>query len=230
MELKDFKIRQLIFEIRYENAYQLWDCAGVTTQELIEIWPGSTLNDGQPNQQSIKSDKTSLTTGINTSQIVINYPKTIIEYSNQIEETLKVWVKHLKITNFTRVGTRVIYSKNFSDTKLADKAIVDMGLIKYPNLPFFNFTTLPSVSDLRLYWEEENSQTQILLKSEHQQIEVSGFDEQEERQINSKHYAILDIDRATKGTIELSKFKAHEWLDGVKHIISRDIDKFLNTS
>lgn len=110
MELSDFKIRQVIFEIRYDDAYILWDRAGAVSSDLTRIWPNLKLAEGTPNQQSLRSDDASIQTGIASSNVVLIQPDNIVQFSEQIEETLRIWVASLEINKFSRIGTRVIYS------------------------------------------------------------------------------------------------------------------------
>lgn len=231
MELNDLKIRQLIFEVRYNDAFLLWDCAGQITKELTKVWPGTVLEEVAPNQQALKSDSVSVITGINSSRVMLVQPSTIVQYADQISETLKVWAKFLEITEFSRVGTRVIYSRAYDSEESANRAIVELGIVNYPAAPFFNHKEPPFAAEVRLLWRDDISQTQILIKAERHQLEIAGLpDNLLEREVRVSDHVLLDIDRATRGVVDITKFRVAEWLSGVRHLVSRDISKLFKSS
>ena len=228
MELSDFKIRQVILEVRYDEAFALWDCAGRVHQELTRLWPGTTLQKAAPNEQVLRSERVEILTGIKTSRVALLSPTSILAAIDPMAETVNLWVTSLNITKFNRVGTRVIFARSFSSEDAANKAVVDLGLIRYPTAPIFNHRGKPYENEVRIRWQDSASQTQVMIKSEHQEIEMTvpteGGEETQKRQLD---FMLLDIDRATKGSIPLSKFRARDWLEGVQHIISRDSPRFL---
>ena len=231
MELSNFKIRQLVFEVRYDDAFLLWDCAGRTNAELAKIWPGTRLDEASPNQQSIKSDKLSIVTGINSSRVVLICPTTIVQYSDQLAETIKLWIEFLGISEFTRIGTRVIYDREYDSEESVNSAIIDLGLVNYPAAPFFNHKEKPFASDIRLLWKDEVSQTQILIKAERHQLEIGGLPSNPlQKEVRISDHLLVDVDRSTHGLVEVAKFRVSEWMNGVRHLIARDLPKLLKAS
>ncbi|HUX90721.1 MAG TPA: hypothetical protein VMV48_08535 [Gallionellaceae bacterium] len=230
MELSEFKIRQVIFEIRYDNAFILWDRAGGISRDLTKIWPNLKLTEGTPNQQSLRSEDLSIQTSLLTSHIALIQPSNISQFSEQIEETLRIWITSLEIKKFSRIGTRVIYAKTFESEDLAQKAVMNLGLVKYPEAPFFNHKIPPRSSEVKLLWQDDSSQTQIIVKSEHQEVEVGGLsDNPRDKHKKTADVMLIDIDRATRGDVELSKFRVVDWLEGVQHLIARDVKRILNS-
>lgn len=227
MKLADFKMRQIVFEIRYDSAYVLWDRAGAIAKEISRLWPGLELDEGKPNSQSFSDDIVTVNTGLTSSYVAIRQPKKILEFAEQIAQTTDVWVSFLDLTKLSRVGTRVMYGKEYDTREGASKAVVDLGLVKFPEPPFFNHKELPKQCDLRLYWEEEGLQTQIIIKPERHELKMvaslPGRPIEKKREFSDA--VLLDIDRATRGTIELSKFDVAEWLKGINHLVSRDVDR-----
>lgn len=228
MELSDFKIRQVVLEVRYDDAFALWDCAGRVHQELSRLWPGTTLQKVAPNEQLLRSDRVEILTGIKTSRVALLFPASILAAIDPMAETVNLWVTSLNIAKFNRVGTRVIFARSFSSEDAANKAVVDLGLVRYPTAPIFNHKGRPYENEVRIRWQDTVSQTQVLIKSEHQEIEMTIPSEGgEETQKKKLDFMLLDVDRATKGTIQLSKFRTRDWLEGVQHVISRDAPRIL---
>lgn len=223
MLLSDFKIQQVVFEMRYDDAYILWDRAGRIHQDLTKLWPGTRLREGTPNQQVLRSDDVEVTTGHSISRVALFLPKTISQRVDEVTETFRIWTTELELTKFTRIGTRVIFFREFQTEEEANRAVVDLALVKYPSSPFFTHKTLPNATDLRITWQDEAIFTQVLLKSEHLEMEipVSPYSSaSKEKKV--LHAMVLDIDRATRGTVELAKFRIGDWLQGVEHVINRD--------
>lgn len=229
MELNDFKIRQVIFEIRYNSAYILWDRAGVLARELSLLWPGLELLEGEPNQQVFNCGNARISTKIDNAHIAITAPRSITQYAEQIEESVKLWTDLLELEKYTRVGTRTIFAKTFESADAVNAAAVSLRLLRSPNPPFFNHKSPYSSYQLKMYWDDEDSQTQISIRPEHQVMEISGFfvADDEVKETRTSDALILDIDRAAKGEIDISKFRTSEWLEGVRHLINRDINRFL---
>lgn len=227
MELSDLKIRQVVFEIRYDEAFSLWDRAGAINRELVKIWPGIRLSEApEPNQVSLKNKDVSIRTGLKTSYVALQQPNNITQNSEQIEATLRLWVKELELSEFSRVGTRVIFTKFYESPASANNAAMSMGLVTYPAPPFFNHKNLPMSAEVSLVWEDGSSQTRIAIKTEHQQLEVDGLpDVQNENIKQTADLLVVDIDRATVGKVGIAKFRATDWIDGVRHLIARDMKR-----
>lgn len=230
MKLSDFKIRQLIFEVRYADSYLLWDCAGRLHSEIARIWPGTSIQEASPNQQALQGDNVSIVTTIANSRIVLAHPTSIAQYSEQISQTVKVWLKYLEVSEFTRIGTRVIYDRPYNSEDASNQAVVDLGLVNYPQAPFFNHKDKPYSVDIRLLWRDDVSQTQIIVRAERHRLEIGGANQfSMEKEVRISDHVVLDIDRATQGLVDVNKFRVTEWLSGVRHLISRDVSKLLET-
>lgn len=228
MEISDFKIRQVVFEIRYDDAYILWDRAGSIAEEITKLWPGAKITEGAPNKQSLKSDDATIVTGIRSSHVAVVGPNSILQFAAQIEETVNVWVRSLNLTKFSRVGTRIMYARAYDSIESASKAIVNLGLVRTPAAPIFNHKNELHQTDIRLLWQDDVSQTQVIIKPEHYDLEIPGLpDNPAEKQTKTADVMLLDIDRATRGTVELSKFRVSDWLEGVRHLVSRDANRIL---
>jgi hypothetical protein len=229
MDIAEFSLRQLIFEIRYDDAYILWDRAGDIHRRIARLWPGSQLVEGTPNQQSLQSDVASIVTGFKTAHIAARKPTSILQFSDQFSETLAIWVDALELTRFTRVGTRVVYRKSFPSVETANQAMVGLGLIRVPQSPIFNHKSGLYAADLRLVWQDEASQTQVVLRAERQEMEVKGlFDDSGMNEKKTADSVVVDLDRATIGIVELTKFRMADWLKGIQHLMSRDLNRVLN--
>jgi len=228
MNFADFLIRQLTFEVRYDDSHLIWDVAGRITRELLDIWPGLKLEEGKPNQQVLKGQKLQVQTGIRTSHVMLFHPKTVVQHSEQIASTLKVWTSFLELNKLTRIGTRTIFTKEYKSEEEADKAVVELNLVRVPEGPVFNCHSGPTQMGLNVRWNDDLTTTYLSIGSERRVYEIDGpADFYDEAKKVTKNACLIDIDRATLKPLELSKFDVRQWLEGVQHVQSRDIPKFL---
>lgn len=230
MKFADFKMRQIVFEIRYEPAYVLWDRAGAIAKEIKRLFPSVELDEGKPNKQVFSDDLVTIGTGVDSAYIAVKQPKNALEFAEHIASITDVWITFLELRKLTRVGTRVMYVKEFETSEQCGNALVELGLVRFPAPPFFNHKGSPKQCDLRLYWEEDGFQTQLILKPERHELKVAAGlpDRSVERRLESYDVVLLDIDRATRGTVDLSKFYVVEWLKGINHLVFRDVDRLFN--
>jgi hypothetical protein len=227
MDLSDFKIQQVVFEVRYEEAFILWDVAGRVHRELARLWPGVTLEKSEPNQQFLKGDSAEIHTGIKQSRVALLGPPSITKFNDQLTETFAIWTTLLEVTRLTRVGTRVIFARKFPSIDAASKAVIDLGLIRYPPPPIFNHKTPPYGAQVNIVWQDEEAQTRFVAKAEHQTMEIAVIDAPGAKETRTSDTMVIDIDRATRGTVELSKLRVAHWMEGVRHVIARDVPRLL---
>ena len=94
MILDNFKLSQLIVQIQYPHALELWDSAGAANRRLQKIWPDVEIVGDQitPNQVILKSGHVQIDTGLDKSTISLSRLTTIDQNSIQkITETFQAW-------------------------------------------------------------------------------------------------------------------------------------------
>ncbi len=227
MDFSDFYLRRLIFEIRYDQAFVLWDRAGGIARRLTTLWPGLKLAEGVPNHQVLKGQNVDISTGLGASHCILFRPQSFIEHVEQMNKTLAIWVEELEIEKFARIGTRAIYSKDAKSEDEAGAMIAGLALLNIPQ-SVLRHQTPAHAALVRLNWRDDAVTTQVLIQAEKQTMEldaareVPGWDEKREVfRIN------FDVDRATRGDTERSKFRLSDWLEGVRQTIARDANKLL---
>jgi hypothetical protein len=233
MKIIEFTIRQVVFEIRFEEAYEVWDRAGQINREFSELWPKIQLSEAEPNKQILKSDEVQLHTGLRSCNIALLFPKTIAPNpanERRVSETFRVWRNALGFSKLTRVGTRVIMAKSFSSGNDAEQAIMSLGLTKTPKPPIFNHDTDPAWVDVRLHWQDEATSTQVRVHPEHHETEIKDpAGDPAKREKRTTYSVVIDMDRATRGSTDTGKFDVVQWLKGVQHLVNRDLTRLIET-
>lgn len=231
MQLSDFHIRQVAFEVKFDPMYRLWDVSGALFQQLSRIWPHTSEGKIDPNHLQLMSDTINVIFGLRTCSIRIARPKSVIQFADQIAQSLDALFLVLEIETLRRVGTRTIYAKSYPTPEAAREAAVELGFIRAPSSPIFNHKSGLAEAESRMVWRDAAMQTQVVMKTEHQSFEVSGFTEFDNVPRKSESHAlILDVDRGTLADVERSKFRVRDWLQGVQHVLNRDINRLLAPS
>jgi hypothetical protein len=229
VQLTDFDLHQLVFEVRYDDAFEVWDCAGLVHRELVSVWPGVKLADTNPNQQILKSADVQIQTGIRTSHVLLFDPGSVLKREDQIADTFAVWRSSLDLRELKRVGTRAVFRKRFSTEEQAGIAFMSIGLVKLPqDGTFLHSGVSPSLGELRLQWKTEAVHTTLSFKSQQQQMELPAIPEFEKPSEKlTRDDLILDIDRATGKPMDVSQFDPREWLKSFQRLCSKDLPRVL---
>lgn len=228
MRLEDFELYQLVFEIRYEDAFEIWDRAGQVHRELCRIWPGIKLTETGPNQQLLRSPEVQLQTGIRTSHVMLFSPSTILKREEHIVDTYEVWRSALELTELKRVGTRAIYRRRYASEKEAGKAFIMLGLAKSPEQGMFQHTDPPIGGEVRLQWKSDAVHTMFSAKTQQQTLEVQPLPEfGKAGEKLSRDDLLLDVDRATGKPMSVSQFDANEWLKSFSRFCLKELPRVL---
>ena len=230
MKLDDFKIESITIEARYENAYAMWDAAGSCTKAISKIWPGTTLKKAEPGEVALESSGLRVLTGLSTSHIIFRQPKGFEQHAEAISQTFQQWNRILEISEYTRLGCRVIYEKTYETPELANEAILNLGLINFPTKKIFNIETTNNQNsfDVRYILGDNRSGAAVRVypNSTTVDIDTRGTMPELDRK-HTKHTLSIDIDRYTKQAIPAEAFKVTEWLKGTAHLIRRDLPQLL---
>lgn len=229
MNLASFRIRQVTFEIRYDSAYLLWDVAGSIAREVSGIWPGLGVEEAKPNQQILVGPGVRIQSGFDRAYVIVSAPKSVTQHYEQISETYKLWTTLLDIRVLNRVGTRTIFVREYDSEDAANRAVFELGLVRVPEGPVFNHRSAPTSAGITLRWRDDSNATTFLsMHADKQTLNVEAHGEfADQSKAIEKNFLTIDVDRATREPIDLAKFNVQQWLEGVQHIQSRDIPKFL---
>lgn len=232
MLLDSFKLHQLIVQIMYPEALQLWDSAGRVNRRLQSIWPGTSTAEIRPNQQVLRSEKVQIDTGLVQSTVSCSQLTTIDQHTTQqLLNTFQAWRSDLELTQLTRVSSRVLYAKTFPTIAAANAELFSMGLCRMPRSKVFDQPTDSELNtfDVTYRFEDKESFALLRVRSEFVKLEFTPPSEFSTLQpvTEMKYRLILDFDRGVKGVVDATNFRMDEWLKGFIHILRRDIEKVI---
>jgi hypothetical protein len=231
MILDSFKIHTTIIQIQYSEAFILWDRAGQISSRLAKIWPGLTLADGQPNQQTLQTRGVQIQTGLKQSTITLRGEKSLdAQRTHQIKETSEVWRDMLELTELTRVSARTAYARKFKTLRDANEALIDLKIVNWPTERVFDqpMDGERNGVEVQLRFEDKTSFSVLRLKAEELRLEMDMDPDFFEEPIKESRYRmVIDFDRGLLGAVDATKFRMDDWLKGYVHVLRRDIDKVI---
>jgi hypothetical protein len=232
--LDSFKIRQLIVQIRYAHAIELWDSAGAACRRIQKLWPGVEIVGelASPNNVVLKGGKTQIDTGLEQSTISLAQLATLDQHtSQQIVDTFATWRDELEFVRLTRVSSRIVYAKEFPTLAEANQELFKWGLCDFPKVKVFDQPTESALNttDLTYRFEDEASFAFLRVFTQGVKLEIKADKDFPTMKDMSevKNRLIIDFDRGLKQPTEASSFRMDEWLKGFMHVLRRDVEKVL---
>lgn len=231
MILDSFKTHTLVFQLRYAEAFLLWDRAGAIARAMAVIWPDLKLNEGAPNQQVLSSPVCQINTALSQATITIRGDGVLQSAPlRKIFETFEVWRSHLELTDLTRLSARVVFVKSFDEVAEANRSLLELNLIRMPNEKVFDqpIDSEKNGAEITYRFEDEKSFAFVRIRSEKRTMDIKGdSDFMTEPLTKSICRLLIDFDRGSVGVIEAKKINISEWFKGYLHVMRRDIDKVL---
>ena len=230
MILDQFKLHSFVFQIEYETAFVLWDCAGKISGSLQKIWPGLKLADAQPHQQDLRSDGVHIQTSLEKATISLTGANSLeAGRVQQLKETFEVWRAELELSDVKRISTRGTYLREYSSLKEANAGLLELGLVRWPTAKVFDQPLDSERNGVEVHFRFEDKESFSLLRFKAEEILYKiDLDSRfvENREIRStKRHMVIDFDRGLLGSVSAQKFRMEEWIKGYVHLLRRDIEK-----
>ena len=224
MKFDDLKLARIIIEIRYENAYTLWDKCGTLWDSVSKIWPGVQSTTIEPNRQSFRlEDKLELSTEINKAFIISHYCK-VKDVIDDMSTFIEVVREKLEINLYTRVGARFIFEKSCKDKKEQNLLISSIGFINTPKNELFDIPGDNHQTEFTFKRDGEDIGARIKITSAVKKIEANKPIGAPDYTISDyeSHVVIYDVDYYTKKSVKPGQLKVDEWMKHINHVVRRD--------
>jgi len=230
LKLSDLKLKHATMEIRYNDAFLIWDNAGLIWSRISSKFNDLKMIKAEPMVTSFKvDDHFELAVKLDRAHLIDLKPNSNLkEFIETSEVFINLVAKSLEITEFTRVGFRLIYIKQFPDRIAAANSVLSTKIMTVPDGKHFNIegkTLLPKYS---IIWEGESTAVRVTLGSQDKTISLDVHPDIEE--ISSmemlKYEVIYDLDYYTLHPISKGQLNLKEWLTQAYHLIKRDSKVF----
>lgn len=231
LNFSDFKFTQISFEVRYENAYILWDRAGTIWKKFTTTWPNLKTEKIEPSQ-CIFTLETNFRLGVNLDKSFItntNPTSSLNIFIEMTHEFITSTIQYLEISSLNRVGLRLIYEKDFPSKSEAANALFSTKMMSTPEGKHFNVQGKYSLPRYSLLWEGASTGVRILLEAQERKIDFESNPPIEG--INpvhlEKHILVYDLDYYTIAKVSIGQLNVKEWISQNCRVLRRDAGIFL---
>lgn len=230
LNLDAFKLFQATFEIRYDEAYLLWDKSGEIWSAVSQEWPNLKINKAEPNNTTLSVDNFQFSATLDKSYVIDLKPtSSLSEFISRTDKFIKIICNALKIKQFNRLGFRLIYVKRYPDKESVSKEMLDLNLFKIPGEKCFKIDGKLSLPKYSYNLEDDASAVRVSLEARETKVDIDEHPSIEEMKPLHliKQELVYDIDYSTVGKVSIGQLDVKEWLNQIYHLIKRDSNKVL---
>ena len=230
--LDDCRLRRVVCELRYENAYLIFDRTGQIIEEVREKFTKVELQEASPAITRVQTAEGYLVLELGQARIVKDFPPLDLAlFANACKSFLLMGAERLNIPAFTRVGLRQIFSKKVPEMKDAEKFITEYGLLNVPEA--IRFGASDKLNEFVVRWQGSETGATLRLKAEFSRLEVSLPGETEDEDLKLEREAntlVIDVDYYTVARVNRDQWDPTAWIPQSGRIVRKEVDRFLQRS
>lgn len=230
LTFSDFRPIGLAFEIRYPEAYLLWDRAGRIAQELQARYPVSRLTSAEPGKIVFSCSRGQEITWQLDRLIVADYrpASRLDEFYPICEQCFDITVSNLEITELKRVGFRPAFAKNFPTREEAGATLLATGILRVPEGKQFNVEARCTLPEYGIRREGEKFGYALKISVQTVKYEFAPPPQWQGNEVEAKEEqrVTLDLDWYTVAPMPVGAMRVTEWLTQIMHAVRRDTDGF----
>lgn len=231
--LSSFRKNQLVFEMRYSEAYLIWDRAGGLWKALGARFKTFKTSGVAPSNVTFNADRRyTLTVAIDRAAIVDHSPEGSVEpIFDLFSFFAQTVIRHLAVRVLDRVGIRSIYTIDFKSRedvyKRAQEAISNSAL----NKTYFNIEPTFVAPVYKVDVDDGDVGYTAQLYSREYKLEFQPPPDAATLGVldisKTINQLALDVDFATKKPVPIEGLDVMAWLIGWNKALVRDADAFL---
>jgi len=232
--LSSFRRSQVTLELRFDEAFVLWDRAGALWEAVRRQFRTLKHSQVTPNQTTF--------TGDNRFTLVVSLDRAVItdhKPSGGTTATLDVMSKfaevvlqHLEVPVLKRVGTRIIYSLRCKTSDEARAKLAEAMPLSFGEATFFNIKPTQFSPHLKIDVSDGELGYTVQFHKNEKKYEFDPPPEVSDLNLEPRNEAIeeltLDFDFFTTQPIPTESFDVRVWLAGWNKSLSRDADNLLD--
>jgi uncharacterized protein (TIGR04255 family) len=225
----DFKPVNVTCELRYRNAYLVYDRTGHVIKDVSEAFTNVVVQAAAPQQTAFTSDEGSFTLEIGACRFTAaRFERNGETFARQCKLFFGSAANELEIGVFTRIGLRYISRLEFKTLQESKAALASMMLANLKPTKRFNSSDSPT--EVMFRWEDEAIGAVFRLRAETADIKISAPPELRDYvpAVDKNIIGLtLDIDYYTVATVEREQWDAREWIVEKLRIIRKEADGIL---
>jgi len=229
LTIDDFSPSQATCELRYKNAYLVFDRTGQIIQDLRESFTDIQPIIATPQQTAFTATEGHFQLELGACRFTGAQADTKLEtFAKQCKTFFDAVTEHLQITVFTRIGFRYVLRKEY---KTEAESRIALGSMQLANLkPDKRFNSSDSPTEVMFRWEDEQVGATVRLKADTTEIKVAAPVELRESALKLEKKIIgltLDIDYYTVAPVEREQWDAQEWLPQKLRMMKKEADSIV---
>lgn len=231
LDLSSLKLTQATIEIRFDNLYILWDRAGLVWSKVSSIWKNLKMGKAEPMVTSFLADERyELSLRLGRAHFIDFLPSSSLkEFIENAELFVNLVVDSLDISEFTRLGFRLLYSKKFNDKAEAANSFISTHMLNVPGGKHFNIEGKIIMPKYSFVWEGESTAVKVSLTAQDRKFDLDVTPGVEE--LTSVHVErseiIYDIDYYTLKNTKRGQLNVKDWISHAYHLVKRDSNIFM---
>ena len=226
----DFKPFTITCELRYPNAYVIYDRTGSILSELKASFTNINVSAASPQQTAFTSEEGSFHLELAASRFTSGRPDRNAEsFTKHCKIYFDVVVEQLEIDVFSRIGLRYILRKEYKSLSDAHGALAGAKLFNFEPTKRFNSSESPI--EVLFRWEDTQIGAFVRLKAETADVKVNIAPELKSEIpdfSNKKFILTLDIDYYTMASVRREQMNLEEWLPQKARTIRKEVDELLD--
>jgi hypothetical protein len=224
----DFEFEQITFEIRYDDAYCLWDCAGELWGAVKrEIGALSASDKVSPNTQSFTAaGRYGL--NVTTAQSGISDHRPTAK-ETKLPVFMSIVVKHLEIRSLNRIGLRSQYILPVKDMEAGQEFVRSLNLTAMPSTKLFDVNPNLKNPFYQMEVTDDDFGYTVRIGTRKQNVEFSPPPNlyQLKAQSIEQFNVLLDLDLYTMKPVSGDVFEPTSWLEKWMKVTKSDLPKVL---
>ncbi len=233
IEFSTFKFERIIFQLKYPPAPLIFDKTGKIWKENLVIFPTLKIISAEPNKSSFVIDRDAeLFCEIDNFRISYYEPKaSLTEFIGVAKPFYEICTRVLEIEEFSRLGLRLYFFKEFDSIEQASEIFAKSNLLKLPSSSeFMDIEGKVSLPDMAFIWENDNLGCMVHIKVESRKLRLEAplnfrFIQPT---LQSQHGILIDVDYFTKSSVTASQLEIETWIKQGIQRIKAQIDRFIS--
>lgn len=224
-------------EIRFDHAYLLWDRAGALWAEVRRTLKDLEPVQGSPNQTVFRIGRRwQFACEMERARVIDQQPdRSVEEIASKAHALFDGIRRVLEVSTYKRIGFRPQFRRVFERVEDASAALLNSGVISFPERQVFGNEGQPSFPEVAVRWNGKAHSVTQRIKVEERRAEVSlpGGPDIDKLVTVKKESVVtwsldMDIDYFTVGEVLTTQWNSEEWLRQAMHVIRRDSLEWLN--
>jgi hypothetical protein len=228
MNIAHLSLAALTFELRYPNAFHLWDRSGKIWADAVDRWPSLTLREAAPNQTGFRLE--------NRAEVAVHLDRSFAAVAGRqvkVDNILPFCLflgedvpPTLGITTFTRIGFRATFIKRYEKMEDAVTDFFETGMTKKFNGKPFGIDGNVDSPTVSIRFEGKSlgctATLQVRKRTLKLDVPMIGADEDFDPVTREHLEFVYECDYFTTAPMARGQLKTDRWVNEAMHVIRRD--------